>query len=125
MISFVLPFPPSVNHYLGRRGKQSYKTAKAKQYNKDVAVIVMQSKANLGYNTPLEVEYYYCFPDHRKRDIANYEKVLTDSMVIAGVMKDDHIIHKLTQTKMGVRKVGLVYVTIKPYYPSTLFSIPA
>jgi hypothetical protein len=50
-------------------------------------------------------------------DIANYEKVLTDSMVRAGIMVDDHFIHRLTQVKMGIRDDGLVRVIIKPFLP--------
>ena len=54
-------------------------------------------------------------PDKRKRDIANYEKVLTDSLVVAGVMTDDNIIHKWQMEKMGIIKGGKVEVIIKPY----------
>ena len=114
-MQFELPFPPSVNHYLGRRGHQTYKTAKARAYNAEVALRVALEGLKAGFNTPLSVAYYYWMPDQRKRDIANYEKVLTDSMVTAGVMVDDHIIHRLTQEKMGVCKDGKVLITIEPY----------
>ena len=119
-VEFELPFPPSVNHYLGRRGHQTYKTAKAKAYNAEVALRVALAGLKAGFNTPLSVAYYYWMPDHRKRDIANYEKVLTDSMVTAGVMVDDHIIHRLLQEKMGVCKGGKVLITIEPYVCVTL-----
>ena len=112
-----LPFPPSVNHYLSRRGHRSFLTDKAKQFHDLIALRVYQSKSKIGLNTPLDVTYQYWFPDRRKRDIANYEKVLTDSMVRAGVMVDDHIIHRLTQVKMGIRDDGLVHVIIKPFHP--------
>lgn len=115
-----LPFPPSVNHYLGRRGHQTYKTATAKAYNQEVVYRVALAKAKHGFNLPLEVAYYYWFPDNRKRDIANYEKVLTDSMVMAGVMVDDHLIHRMVQEKMGVIKGGKVLVIMKPYVRSEL-----
>lgn len=111
------PFPPSVNHYLGRHGNRTYKTAKAKAYNQAVWDIVKLSGADRNLNTPLLVYYFYWFPDLRKRDIANYEKVLTDSMVTAGVMTDDHLIHKLVQEKKGVVKGGKVQVVIYPYLP--------
>jgi crossover junction endodeoxyribonuclease RusA len=112
-----LPFPPSVNHYLSRKGHRSFLTAKAKQFHELIALKVYQSKTKIGLNTPLDVTYQYWFPDRRKRDIANYEKVLTDSMVRAGVMVDDHIIHRLTQVKMGIRDDGLVHVIIRPFHP--------
>lgn len=100
---------------MGRRGHQTYKTAKAKAYNAEVSLRVALGKLNAGFNTPLDVTYHYWFPDKRKRDIANYEKVLTDSMVTAGVMVDDHLIHKLTQEKKGYCKDGKVIVVISSY----------
>lgn len=112
-----LPFPPSVNHYLARRGHRSFLTDKAKKFHEVIALKIYQSITKIGLNTPLDVTYQYWFPDRRKRDIANYEKVLTDSMVRAGVMVDDHIIHRLTQVKMGIRDDGLVHVIIKPFHP--------
>ena len=110
-----LPFPPSVNHYLGRRGHQTYKTAKAKTYNADVYALVLQAHANLRLDVPLTVWYQYWFPDRRKRDVANYEKVLTDSMVTANVMVDDYLIFDIRQTKMGFCKDGRVKVIIAPH----------
>ena len=35
------------------------------------------------------IQYYIMRPDRRKRDIANMEKALTDSLVKHGVIKDD------------------------------------
>ena len=110
-----LPFPPSVNHYLGRRGHQTYKTAKAKAYNADVYALVLQAHANLRLDVPLTVWYQYWFPDRRKRDVANYEKVLTDSMVTANLMVDDYLIFDIRQTKMGFCKDGRVKVIISPH----------
>ena len=114
-LTLELPFPPSVNHYLGRRGHQTYKTAKAKAYNSEVYALVLQARANLKLDAPLTVWYQYWFPDKRKRDVANYEKVLTDSMVTANVMVDDHLIYDIRQTKMGYCKNGRVKVIIAPH----------
>lgn len=114
-ITLEFPFPPSVNHYLGRRGHHTYKTAEAKAYNSEVYALVMQARANVRHNTPLTVWYQYWFPDRRKRDVANYEKVLTDSMVTANVMVDDYLIYDIRQTKMGYCKGGKVRVIIAPY----------
>lgn len=108
-------FPPSVNHYLGRRGHHTYKTAQAKAYNAEVYALVLQAHANVRLDTPLTVWYQYWFPDRRKRDVANYEKVLTDSMVTANVMVDDYLIFDIRQTKMGFCKGGKVKVIIAPY----------
>lgn len=109
-----LPFPPSVNNYLGRHGYRSYKTPKAKVFDSEVYAIVLNAKANLSLDTPLAVWYQYWFPDRRKRDVANYEKVLTDSMVTANVMVDDYLIYDIRQTKMGYCAGGKVRVIITP-----------
>lgn len=109
------PFPPSVNHYLGSRGYHRYKTPRAKVFDSEVYAIVLGAKANLMLDKPLAVWYQYWFPDRRKRDVANYEKVLTDSMVSASVMVDDHIIYDIRQTKMGYCPDGKARVIIYPY----------
>ena len=110
-----LPFPPSVNHYLGSRGYHRYKTPKAKVFDSEVYALVLGAKANLQLDKPLAVWYQYWFPDRRKRDVANYEKVLTDSMVQAGVMVDDYLIFDIRQTKMGYCPDGKVRVIIYPH----------
>ena len=110
-----LPFPPSVNHYLGSRGYHRYKTPRAKVFDSEVYAIVLAAKANLQLDKPLAVWYQYWFPDRRKRDVANYEKVLTDSMVSAGVMVDDYLISDIRQTKMGYYPEGKVRVIIYPH----------
>ena len=102
---------------MNRRGHRSFLTAKAKEFHELIALKVYTDNLKIGFNTPLDVTYEYWFPDHRKRDIANYEKVLTDSMVRAGIMVDDHFIHRITQVKMGVRDNGMVRVIIKPFLP--------
>ncbi len=110
-----LPFPPSVNHYLGSRGYHRYKTPRAKVFDSEVYAIVLGTKSNLNFDTPIAVWYQYWFPDRRRRDIANYEKVLSDSMVAAGVMVDDYLIFDMRQTKMGFCAGGKVRVIITKY----------
>ena len=111
---FDAPFPPSVNNYLGRNGKHSYLTDKAKQFNKDIYYLVLMNNLNKNYTTPIEIHYDIWFPDTRRRDIANYEKVLTDALVKAGVMEDDHLVHKMVIRRMGIIKGGNVRITILP-----------
>lgn len=110
-----LPFPPSVNHYLKRSKFGTYKTKEAKAYEDEIALLVMVARANKHLSIPVEIEYLIWFPDNRRRDIANYEKVLTDSLVKAGVMEDDHLVHKWVIERKGVVKGGKICVTIKPY----------
>lgn len=43
----------------------------------------------------IEVEYNFYFPDKRRRDICNYEKALSDTLVHYGVIEDDSNISKM------------------------------
>ena len=114
-LKLIVPFPPSVNHYLLKHRFGVTKTSKTKAYNQLILFDIKLQKANLNLDIPLFVTYNFWMPDKRKRDIANYEKVLTDSLVVAGVMTDDNIIHKWQMEKMGIIKNGKVEVIIKPY----------
>lgn len=98
---------------MGRNGSQAYKTAKARDYNKQIYYIIRLYGYNKQFNEPLEIHYDFYLPDRRRRDIANYEKVLTDSLVLAGVMTDDHWVHKWVFEKKGYIKGGKVLITIK------------
>jgi len=111
---FDAPFPPSVNHYLGRNGKHSFLSPKAIKFNRDIYYLILMNGLNKKYSIPIEVHYDIWFPDNRKRDIANYEKVLTDALVKAGVMKDDHLVHKMVIQRMGIIKGGKVTISILP-----------
>lgn len=117
-LKLTVPFPPSVNHYTIKHRFGVTKTPKAKAYNQTIYFDVKLQDANLKLDIPLFVTYNFWLPDKRKRDIANYEKVLTDSLVIAGVMIDDYLIHKWQMERMGICKGGKVEIIIKPYQHS-------
>ena len=117
-LKITVPFPPSVNHYLLKHRFGVTKTTKTKAYNQLINFDIKLQNANLGLDIPLFVTYNFWMPDRRKRDIANFEKVLTDSLVTAGVMVDDNIIHKWQMERMGIVKNGRVDIIIKPYIQS-------
>lgn len=96
MRTYTLPWPPSVNHYIGKRvaftkatGRtfvQVYLKAAAREYQQAVKGIV-------GRVDPIEddcmiaLEFYP--PDRRRRDLDNLFKVLMDSLEAARVVVDD------------------------------------
>lgn len=125
MIDIVLPFPPTVNHYLvksvrRRKGKHYVHVAvSAKGVNYRAAVLTAVLKRQLmhhcdGYR--LDVEVHLFPPDKRKRDLDNYPKVLLDSLTSARLWEDDEQIDKLTIIRREVQKPeGLCVVRVKPF----------
>lgn len=90
-----LPWPPSVNHYLGKRvaattaGKsfvQVYETRRAKDYKLEVRSIVGVVHP---FEGPVRIDLVLYPPDRRCRDIDNICKVLFDSLETAKVVVND------------------------------------
>lgn len=97
VITLVLPFPPSINHYYGvvQRGPcagKVYLLPAAITYRKRVNHAVAKQ---LGQDRPalmgrLAVKVELNEPDDgHTRDIPNYDKGLLDALTIAGVWGDD------------------------------------
>lgn len=71
----------------------------------------------------IEIEYKIYFPDNRKRDGQNYQKVTLDYLVSSGVIKDDnwHIVTKETWTSCGIDKNNpRIEIEINPKLPINL-----
>ena len=52
----------------------------------------------------LVVEYKFCFKDKRRRDIANYEKALTDFLEEQNVFVNDEQIDDIRMLRLPVNK---------------------
>mgnify|MGYP000079352359 FL=1 len=64
----------------------------------------------------VEIEILLTRPDKRRRDVANFEKAVTDFLVDSGVLEDDCLIERNTQAWIGeVVKGGKCSVLIIPY----------
>lgn len=86
-VVLTLPWPPSVNHYKGRRkGGGEFLTAKAKEFI-EVVHIEALSKPRLEGEISVAILAYP--PDKRKRDLDNVLKVLLDALESADVFDDD------------------------------------
>ncbi|ANL71908.1 endodeoxyribonuclease RusA-like protein [Rhizobium phaseoli] len=86
--SAILPFPPSVNHLfmnVPRGGR--VKTAKYRAWEKQADAAMPSGIVKLQG----EVIAVYTFgrPDRRRRDVANLEKAVSDTLVRWGVLEDD------------------------------------
>ena len=114
MFECLLPAPPTANHLFptGRNGRRFRST-------KYTAWIASARLAMEGQHKPGEpmtgrlwAEYRYSFKDKRKRDIANFEKAISDFLNEIGVFEDDSqidIMHLIREEPGG----NSVFVTIK------------
>lgn len=98
MIRLHLPFPPSVNSAYANGGNKRgrHKTAQYVDWIKEASTAVKAShRQGLDNYSPA-----ICLqrPDKRQRDLGNYEKAVSDFLVMHGVVKDDHLCERLTMT---------------------------
>lgn len=111
-MTFEFPFlPPSVNqaYYTDFQTRSRHKSAKYKQFIEDIRAFVPKETI-LGN---IEVEYNFYFPDKRRRDVANFEKCLTDTLVEYAVIGDDSCIQKMKLEKYYNKNKPLTVVEIK------------
>lgn len=95
ILTLELPWPPSVNHYWGQRGKRRYLTSKALLFRHAVLKIFRNDPSPFPPSDRLSLEVQLFPPDKRRRDIDNVLKGLLDSLQHAGVFKDDNQIDRL------------------------------
>ena len=102
-IMFILPWPPSLNHYWGINTKAGtyYITKKGKAFRAQTKFIcwgVLKNKEPYTERLSVRVDAYP--PDKRKRDLDNVLKAPLDAMEDAGVYNNDsqideiHIVRK-------------------------------
>lgn len=104
--TFWLPIPPSVNALYGQRsGRQRYKTKEYKAWE-EAAALALFNKPECRYiaGNDLTVRYTFFFPNKRKRDIANFEKAVSDFITSAGVIEDDCHIGVMILTRGEIDK---------------------
>lgn len=98
MIKLHLPFPPSVNSAYANGGNKRgrHKTEQYVGWIKEASTAVKAShRAEMG---PYSLSICLEAPDKRQRDLGNYEKCLSDFLVMHGVVKDDHLCRRLLMT---------------------------
>lgn len=114
MFEIELPYPPSANNlYPSGSARNRYLSRRGREYHYAVYCLVLARETRKAPPGRLAVEIDVYPPDGRKRDLANAEKVVTDSLVEAGVMADDSLIDLLTLRRCVQVKGGKVIVRIK------------
>lgn len=136
-----LPYPPSANNLFAPVRKRSRrtglpvlakrKTAEATAYAEEVWYHVRSQRGHRQFAGPLAL--LVCATPPRtggRRDVANIEKAVTDSMVAAGVMLDDSQVKDLrlvwAPSAYGQEAAGPgVEVSVRELSPDELALLPA
>jgi crossover junction endodeoxyribonuclease RusA len=87
-----VPWPITVNHYWGQRGKIKYITARGRAYREDIYALVLDAVMSHPKDEQLFADITYYPPDKRRRDLDNLKKCLLDSLEKAGVYTDDNLL---------------------------------
>lgn len=113
----VLPYPPSINNYYGRRPKGGvYIKPHGREYRKKVCELLGDGE-RITYDEPLKVVVDIYMPDNRRRDADNILKAVLDALTHAGVYRDDCLIYDLHVRKNGKDECsdeGYVVVFVGP-----------
>ena len=112
MITFFIPYPPSVNNYWGFKGHRRFLTPKANEFKAQVAQIVSLNNISLD-KSRLEIEITLYPPDKRIRDIDNSIKSCLDALVQAGAFEDDSQIDVLIVQRGEIVKGGQSKIFLK------------
>lgn len=115
-----IPYPPSVNHYWGRRGikkgkafmAMQYLTAKAKTFRAEIVAAIAECgmQRELG---ALHLMIDQRPPDRRKRDIDNIVKPIMDALEHAGAYENDNQVARLSVVRGPVEPQGTCYIKIE------------
>ena len=111
-ITFELPWPPSVNRYYRHVGPRVLISREGRRYRMMCVSRLGGVFPKLEGKVKLTGEFYP--PDARKRDLDNVLKCMIDSLVHAGLMRDDsQIKHIDVQMMSPIPPEGAVYIKLE------------
>jgi len=86
--------PPTINKYIGRTNIFDYQREKRKVHK----IVLMSTIGNNPKIKKCNITITYYFPDRRKHDPSNYDKMLLDGLIYASIITDDNydVIKKFT-----------------------------
>ena len=112
-----LPWPPSINHYYGRRPKGGvYIKAAGKAFRQAVCVMMAARGVN-PLQGDLSLLMWVWPPDKRRRDLDNLQKATQDALQHGGAYHDDCQIAEYSVKRMQPVKGGKVVVRISTIPP--------
>lgn len=113
-IKYRLPWPPSVNHYWGRRGNHVFISKAGKLFLRRVLAVCAGAIPLRGR---LSVRLYLILPDRRERDVDNYLKSTFDALAKARVFVNDSQVDELYVKRGPVRPPGACEIEITELPP--------
>ena len=91
MMHFEIPdVPPSLNQFIGRQNVWEYRTEKQKWKQMCIWFCKPRPKKPVEYGI---VKLSFVFPTQAKHDADNYQKMILDGLVSAGIIIDDDFNH--------------------------------
>lgn len=109
-----LPFPPSINTYMGKR----FKPKLHKEYHQ-LAAQVGGATVEKTLTGSIEVDYFFQKGDLKRNDLSNFCKSLDDGFTAGGVWGDDsQIDHAHLHRLPSVPNQPKVYVLIREVSPT-------
>lgn len=113
-ITFILPFPPSVNTYWRHVGKNTLISEKGRKFraNAIAAVYEQLRKRPMAITSDVSVIVKMYPPTNHRRDIDNYLKAPFDALTHANVWKDDEQVKRVDMEWCEVVKGGRFEITI-------------
>lgn len=117
IFTVTLPVPPTANNlFPTSKSGHRFPSAKYKAWRKvaDEAYTAAQKGQTTLYGR-IRAKYEYSFADKRKRDLANFEKGITDFLVGKGVIEDDSMIDDLRLVRLPYSDPdeALAFVTLE------------
>lgn len=88
MIQITLPFPPSCNTLFPTAGKKRIKSRKYESWIGEASLMIREQRPAKAEERCV-IHYSLNHSDNRTRDAGNYEKALTDLLVLHGIIPDD------------------------------------
>ena len=112
MDTFELPWPPSTNHYYRMHRGKILISADGRAYRQQIAKQAMVDDWPTYGTARLQVQLDVYPPDRRRRDLANIEKCLIDSLEHNGLFVNDEQIDDLRIIRKEVVPGGKITVHI-------------
>lgn len=111
MATFVLSYPPSINHYYRHSGGRTLISRAGRKYREMVQIELWQQSAQRCFGRLcVTIEVYP--PDKRRRDLDNLLKPALDALQDCGVIEDDSHVCDLRIVRREVVKGGQIVVRI-------------
>lgn len=113
MIELLLPVPPTANNlFPTNKAGRRFPSSKYKEWKQLAALAIAQQPKPKKVYGRLTAVYRFSFPDNRKRDLANFEKAITDFLNDQNFFDDDSQIDEMRLIREPSGK-GTVYVEVE------------